>query len=179
MISSAAMPASGQPGHVAHHVAARALGREPDRIQRIHHLGQRLDRQPVKLDVLPRGDVGQVACIFARDAADGAQLVRRNDPVGDSDAHHEVFRCQPLAALAAGRADAVALGVNAPPFEIGRSPLRHHAGAALARKRAHLVERFPRVLLALQAFLALRFGFFFRNRLEPFFPLPCDRDCRI
>ena len=69
-------------GDVAHHVAAGAFGRKADGVQRIHDFGQRLDGEPVKLDVLADGDVGKVARVFARDAADGAQLVAETMPLG-------------------------------------------------------------------------------------------------
>ncbi len=120
----------------------------------------------MQLNVLTGGDVGQVARIFARQPADGAQLAGRDDPVRDPDAHHEVVGRQAFAALAARGAYAVALGVNAPPLEVGRSPLGHNTGAARPGKCAHFIERFPWILLALQAFHTLGFGFFFRNGLS-------------
>ena len=64
-------------GHVADDVAAGALGREADGIERVDDFGQRFDGEPVKLNVLADGDVGEVAGIFARDAADGAKLAAR------------------------------------------------------------------------------------------------------
>ena len=57
-------------GHVAHHVAARALGRKTDGVERVDNFRQRLDGEPVKLNVLANGDVGQVARIFPGDLAD-------------------------------------------------------------------------------------------------------------
>ena len=101
--------------------------------------------------------------MLARDAADRAQLAGRNHAVGDANAHHEPVRRQPLAALAAGSAHAVALGVDAPPFEVGRGPVRRHALPSLARKAAHLVKGLPGILFVLQALHALGFGLFLRN----------------
>ena len=89
-----------------------------------------------------------------------AQLAGGEDAVGDADAHHEVVGRQTLAAFAAGRADAIALGVDAPPFEVGRGPFGHDAGSAFASEGAHFIERLPRVLLALKALDALSLGFF-------------------
>ena len=157
-------------GHVAHHVAAGALGRKADRVERVHNLRQRLDGEPVQLNVLADGDVGQIARVFAGDSADQAQLAGRNHAVGNADAHHEPVRRQPLAAFAAGSAHAVALGVDAPPFEVGRRPFGHYAGPSLARERTNLVKGLPGILFALQALHALGFGLFLRN-LAHFFPL--------
>ena len=75
--------------------------------------------------------------------------LRGDDPVGNADAHHEVVRDQALATFAAGGAHSVALGVDAPPLEVMAGPLGDHAGAAFARKSAHLVECFPGILGAL------------------------------
>ncbi len=157
-------------GDVADDVAAGAFGREADGIERVDHFRERLDGEPVELDVLADGDVGEVAGVLARDAADDAELMCGEDAVGDADAHHEVVGGEAFAALAAGGADAVALGVDAPPFEVERGPLGHHAGAAVARELAHLVEGFPGILCELEALGALGLGFFHLNSLIHFFP---------
>jgi hypothetical protein len=112
--------------------------------------------------------VGEVVCVLPRQAADDAKLAGGENAVGDADAHHEVIGSQAFAAFAAGDAHAVTLGVDAPPFEISGSPLGNHARAALAGKGAHLVERLPRLLLALEAFRTLGLGLFFRNNLSHF-----------
>ncbi len=150
--------------YIAHHVAARALGREPNGVQRVHHLRQRFDRQPMQLNVLAHRDVCQVPRVVAGDLADLPQLARGDDSVGNPDPHHEPFGGQAFPAFAAGRAYAVALRIHAPPFEIGRSPLRHHARAPLARKRANFVKCLPGILLALQPLHPLSFGLFWRSR---------------
>ncbi len=162
-------------GHVAHHVAAGALGREPNRVERVHDLGERFDGEPVKLNVLAHGDVGQVAGVLAREPADDAKLAGGDDAIGDADAHHEVIGGQAFAALAAGGAHAVALGIDAPPFEVSGGPLGHHAGAAGAGKGAHLVKGLPGILLALQALHALGLGFFYFNSLSHIVLLGGDR----
>ena len=131
-------------GDIADHVAAGALGREADGVERVHDLGERLDGEPVELDVLADCDVGEIARVFACEAGDDAELAGGEDAVGDADAHHEVIGGEAFAALAAGCADAVALGVDAPPFEVERGPLGHHAGAAFARKVRAPRRRPPR-----------------------------------
>ena len=65
----------------------------------------------------------------------------------------------PFAVLSADHANAVALGVHAPPAEIGPQPLGRDGVEALAGEPADVVKAFPRVLLPLQPFDPLRFGF--------------------
>ena len=57
-------------------------------------------------------------------------------------------------------ADAVTLGVDAPPFEVQVGPLGDDAGTAGTGELAHVVEGFPRVLFELESLGALGFGFF-------------------
>ena len=146
-------------GHVADHVAAGAFRREPDGAERFHDLGQRLDGEPVKLDVLADGDVGEIASVAARDFREDASLIGAQNAVGNADAHHEVVGRLAFAAFATRDASAVALGVNAPPAEV-RAPFLRDRRAAVAGEGANLVDRVPGILLALQAFGSLRFGFF-------------------
>ena len=120
----------------------------------------------MKLDGLANGDVGKVASVLPRESADDAKLVGRQDAVWNGDTHHEVFRGQTLAALAADGANAIALRVNAPPFEVEGSPLGNDAGAALAGKGAHFVKGRPWVLFALQALGTLGACLFYWNNLS-------------
>ena len=115
----------------------------------------------MQLNGLTHGNVGKVASVFPREIADDAQLFGGEDAVGDGDAHHEEFSGQTLAALAAGGARAIALGVDAPPLEVIICPFGNDAGAAFPREGAHLVKGFPRVLFALKAFSPLGFCLFF------------------
>src|SRR5579859_1584020 len=109
----------------------------------------------MKLDVLPDCDVGKVARMLAREAADGAKLMRRNDAVGDADAHHEVIGGKTFAALAASGSNAVALCVDAPPLEVHAGPIGNNTGAAFTREGTHFVKCFPGVLCELQTFNSL------------------------
>ena len=112
----------------------------------------------MQLNVLANRDVGQVAGVFPRERADDAKLFGGDDAVGDGDAHHEVIGGESLAALAAGGAYPVTLRVDAPPLEVVGSPLGDDARAAGTSEGADLVEGFPGVLFALQAFSTLGFG---------------------
>jgi hypothetical protein len=68
-----------------------------------------------------------------------------------------------FAVLAAGYAGSVALGINAPPAEIGADPLGRNRVEALTGETANLFEAFPGILGALQALHALGFCFFYRG----------------
>ena len=59
MISSAAMPATGEP-RITRGVAAGLGGGQADGLQPVPDLRHVLDPDPVQLDVLPVGDVGAV-----------------------------------------------------------------------------------------------------------------------
>ncbi len=113
--------------HIADHIAACSFGRESNPVESIHDLRNRLDGEPVELNVLSSGDVCQVARVGPRDVGDHTKLRCGDDPVGHPDAHHEVVAGQPFATLAADRPHSVALRVDAPPFEVSAGPLRDDA----------------------------------------------------
>ncbi len=131
-------------GDVAHDVAAGALGGEADLGERVDDFDEAVDGEPVELDVLAGGDVGEVAGVLLGELADDAELVRGEQAVGQADAHHEVLGGLALAALAAGDADAVALGVDAPPLEVEPGPLGEDGVAALAGELRGPRPRRPR-----------------------------------
>src|SRR5438445_4188418 len=70
--------------------------------------------------------------------------------VRDPDAAHEFARLLALTTLAADRADAVALGVDAPPAEVRSEPLRGNRVPALTREALDFGVRLPGVQLALE-----------------------------
>src|SRR5438128_7265178 len=70
--------------------------------------------------------------------------------VRDPDADHEVARRLALTTLAADRADAVALGVDAPPAEVRSEPLRGNRVPAITREALDFGVRLPGVQLALE-----------------------------
>src|SRR5207244_5655098 len=80
---------------------------------------------------------------------------------GDADAHHEVGHRLALAALAADRADAVALAVDTPPAEV-HAPLRRNRRMSFAREPLDLGVGIPRIQRLLEPFSALRFRLFRR-----------------
>ena len=146
-------------GDVADHIAASSLGRQANGGEGVYHFDERFQGEPMELDVLAGGDVGEVAGVLAGDAADDPELVGGEDAVGKADAHHEELSGLALAADATGRADAVALGVNAPPLKVESCPLRQDGASALAGEGAYLVPGVPGVLGELQPLGALGFGF--------------------
>ena len=162
--------------HVADHIAAGSLGREPDGVQRIHNLRQRLDGEPVDLNVLAHGNIGEIARVFARQSTDGTKLRRGDDAIGNANAHHEIFGGQAFAAFAASSAHSVALRIDAPPLEISGAPFGQHAFAALPGKGAHFVESGPRVLFSLQALSLLGLRLFLLNCFSHFSSSPKNKN---
>ena len=146
-------------GDVADDVSAGALGGEADLGERVDDFDEGLDGEPVELDVLTGGDVGEIAGVLLGDVGDDAELVRGEEAVGEADAHHEELGGLAFAAGAAGDADAVALGVDAPPLEVEAGPLGEDGVAALAGELADLVPGVPGVLRELEALGALGLGF--------------------
>src|SRR4029077_4960310 len=126
--------------------------------QRLEHRRQVLDRHPVELHVLAHGEIGHAARVALGEIGERAELVRLQRAVGDADAHHEVGHRLALAALAADRAHAVALAVNAPPAEV-HAPLRRDGGDALAGEPLDLSVGFPRIERLLETLGPLRFRF--------------------
>jgi hypothetical protein len=113
----------------------------------------------VQLDVLPGRDIGEVARVLPGQVADDAKLVRGQHAVRQADTHHEEFGRLADSVLAAGYADSIALGVDAPPLEVELGPLRHHGGAAFAGELANLVPGGPRILGELEPLRLLGLGF--------------------
>ena len=64
MSSSCGEAGEGAAGDVADDVAAGALGGEADRVEGVDDLRQGFDGEPVELDVLAGGDVGEVAGVL-------------------------------------------------------------------------------------------------------------------
>jgi len=51
-----------------------------------------IDREPTKLDLLTRGDVGETFAKFAADFGDGTELRSGGDAVRHAPSHHEMAR---------------------------------------------------------------------------------------
>ena len=113
----------GAAGDVADDVSAGALGAEADGGEGVDDFWQGLDGEPVELDVLAGGDVGEVAGVALAKVRDDAELMAGEEAVGEGDAHHEELRGFAFAADAASGSDSVALGVDAPPLEVEAGPL--------------------------------------------------------
>src|SRR5579871_1431028 len=80
----------GAAADVAGDVPAGAGGREAGGAQALDGARDVLNGQPVELEVLARGDVGDVVAIVAGDLGHGAHLGRRQIAAGDLDTQHEV-----------------------------------------------------------------------------------------
>ena len=105
----------------------------------------------MQLDILAHRQVGGPAGVFLGDVGDGPKLVRLQQAVGNANAHHEERQRLPFSVFAADYADAVALGVHAPPAEICAQPFRRDGIEAFAGELADVVKAFPRILLPLKA----------------------------
>ena len=75
MISSAAMPATGEPRITRGQSPQASVVLQADRLEPAPDLRHVLDPDPVQLDVLPVGDVGGVPGELHRDLADHPQLL--------------------------------------------------------------------------------------------------------
>ena len=89
-------PGERAPEEHARRVAARLLRREPDRLDPLEDGRHVLDADPVQLDVLAVGDVGDVASEPLARPRDRAQLLAREAPAVDADPHHEELVLQLL-----------------------------------------------------------------------------------
>ncbi len=147
-------------GDVADDVAAGSLGGEADGGEGVDDIDEAADGEPVELDVLAGGDVGEVVGVLLGELADDAGLVRGEQAVGQADAHHEVLGGLAFAVRAAGDALAVALGVDAPPLEVEPGPFRQDGVAAALSELADLVPCLPGVLGELESLGALGLGLF-------------------
>ena len=146
-------------GDVASDVTARAFRAEPDGAESFHDFGNGFDREPVELNILADGEIGERVAVTLRNLRDGAQLIGAQQAVGQGNAHHEILSCFAFSARATDGAGAVTLRVNAPPLEIEIGPFGKDSGAALAREFLDFVEVLPGILRAFQALdlLSLRF----------------------
>src|SRR6202012_5978649 len=101
-------------------VAAGLGGGQADGLQGLPDRGDRLDLDPVQLDVLPVGDVGGAPRVPDGDVGDDPQLLARQLAAVDADPEHEVAVVEVLRLEDGGLAavDAGApLGVEAVPAE--------------------------------------------------------------
>ncbi len=75
-------------GDVAHAIAAGLHGVHLHAGQLREDVRHVFQLRPVQLQVLARGEVAEAAVVAARDGRERAQLVRREQPVGNRDAQH-------------------------------------------------------------------------------------------
>src|SRR5258705_2051719 len=121
-------------GNISYHVTAGASGRQSYPPKRLENIGQRFNGHPMKLKILPHGDVRDAARVALGEVRDGARLMTAQEAVRDSDAHHKEWRSFTFAIPAADHAHAIALGVNAPRTEIRTKPFWRDRSVSLPRK---------------------------------------------
>ena len=123
--------------HVAHRVAARTDGRQPDLVEPAKDLGQGCELEIVELDRLARRQLARALAVLERELPHCAQLLGRDPAGGQLDAEHE-------------RPDLRLVVVEAPPLEADEILL----GCLLVAggdQRGQLVEHAERALLTLDA----------------------------
>jgi len=113
-----------------------------------------------KTKVLADRDVRDAAAVPVGEVGDRANLARLEHAVRNADSHHEMPHGLALAALAADRADAVALRVDPPPSEVRAQPLWRDGVPALAREALDVGVGLPGILLALEPLDPLRLRLF-------------------
>ncbi len=146
-------------GNVADYIAASAGGAQADGLEAFEHFGEGFDFEPVELDVLANGEVGDAIAMFIGKSGDGAELRAGEQAVGNADAEHEERNGAAFATGAAGDASAIALGVDAPGAEVGGKPFKRDGIETEAGEIADFVEMVPSVFGALKALDTLGFGF--------------------
>ena len=89
MISSAAIPATGQPRTTRGQSPQASMVVSPTASSALPDGRHVLDADPVQLEVLPVGHVAGVPRVRRGDLGDGAQLLGGELPAVDADPHHE------------------------------------------------------------------------------------------
>src|ERR1039458_6378876 len=130
-------------GNISRDIAAGAGRVQSHSNERIEYIWQRLDRDPVQLNVLPHCDVGDSVSISVGKVSNGSELFRRKQTIGDPDSHHEALQRLAFPVLAAGYACPVTLRVHTPPAEIGSKPLWRNGPEALACEAPNFFEALP------------------------------------
>ena len=92
---------------VADAVAAGLDAVHVDLGERVHHVGALVKRDPVELQVLARREVPVAAVVLARNQSQRAQLLRRQQSVGNRDPQHRRMALDVPAVLQPQRAELV------------------------------------------------------------------------
>src|SRR5215471_21484707 len=134
-------------GDVAGYVTAGSHGGQARGEEGFKHLGKILDGDPVQLDILSDGDVGNSTGVFFRQISNRAHLRGIHEAVGEADTDHEVGCSLAFAAATAESTGAIPLRVDAPPAEVGLDPLIGDSCMAMQSELADLIDAFPWILL--------------------------------
>jgi hypothetical protein len=158
-ISSAAMPATGEPRMTRGVSPQASVVDRPTASSRRQISGHVLDPDPVQLDVLPVGDVGGVPGELRGDLRDHPQLLGRELAAVDADPQHEVLVVElvrledrGLAAVDAG----APLGVEAPPAQSASAGRPGRCGRSRPWSRCSLTR--ARTLSPSSSFLTRSLG---------------------
>src|SRR5208282_775493 len=146
-------------GDISCDIAASARRVQSHAPQRLEQFRKRLDRDPVQLNVLPYGDVGNSMSVAAGEVGNGSELFGTQQTVGNPDSHHEALQSPAFPTLSAGYARPIALRVHAPPAKVGPNPLWRNGLKPFTREAPYLLQTVPWILAALKALDPLCLGF--------------------
>ena len=147
-------------GNVAGDIAASAGGAEANGAEPVKNFRNGFDADPVKLNVLADGDIGDAVAVFGRERSNRTDLFRGEETIGNTDADHEVRDSFAFTTRATDDALTVSLSVDTPRAEIRGEPFVRDGFVAEASKFADLVEVLPGIFVVLEALDALSLSFF-------------------
>src|SRR5271156_1009006 len=165
-------------GDIARHIAAGGERGEAAAFEAADPFGQTPVGHPVKLNVLAPSEASNAAAIFFGEVRNGAKLVRVEQAVWDTDAHHEKRHSLSFTAGAADSSGTVALRIDAPPSKVCAEPFGRNRVVPLAGKAPYFREILPGIQRSFQPLDFLGFCFFGVHRL-PKNKKPTYQICRL
>ena len=146
-------------GDVAGHVPASSGGGQAGLPESLQEVGKGFDGDPVQLNILAHGNVGDTAAVLFREMGDGADLFAAQQTVGDANTHHEKRQGLAFAVFAAESRPGHRPACTCPRNGNTCPPFRRDGLEAVAGELLNLVEMVPGVFGALEALDALGLGF--------------------
>src|ERR1700723_1355490 len=130
-------------GDVASNVTAGCQRREAAALEAVENIGERLDGDPVELNILTHGEVSDTESVFLCEVGNRSKLVRAKQTIRDTDTNHKIRHGFAFTAVAGNHAGAVSLRIDAPPAEIRAEPFWWNRGVAFAGEAADFREALP------------------------------------
>src|SRR5262249_26962084 len=111
-------------GNIAGDVAAGTSRSQSDALQTLDQVWNILDSDPVELNVLARGNVGDAAAVLFGQSRNFTHLIAAQQPIRNANAHHKKLRGVPFSIFSPDNTESVALRVNSPRTKIRAGPFR-------------------------------------------------------